>query len=55
MALVAHAHFLRVLAARRLGLPAAAGGLFTFETGAVGVLGTEHDRPAVVAWNARSL
>ncbi|MGW1372950.1 histidine phosphatase family protein [Streptomyces sp. NPDC002446] len=53
--LVAHAHFLRVLAARRLGLPAAAGGLFTFETGAVGVLGTEHDRPAVVAWNARSV
>ncbi len=55
VALVAHAHFLRVLAARRLGLPASAGGLFTFETGAVGVLGTEHDRPAVVAWNARSL
>lgn len=55
VALVAHAHFLRVLAARRLGLPAAAGGLFTFETGAVCVLGTEHDRPAVVAWNARSL
>ncbi|MFF7228299.1 putative phosphoglycerate mutase [Streptomyces sp. 2333.5] len=53
--LVAHAHFLRVLAARRLGLPAAAGGLFTFETGTVGVLGTEHDRPAVMAWNARSL
>ncbi|MEJ8647911.1 histidine phosphatase family protein [Streptomyces sp. MS1.AVA.3] len=55
VALVAHAHFLRVLAARRLGLPASAGGLFTFETGAVGVLGTEHGRPAVVAWNARSL
>ncbi|MEU9114552.1 histidine phosphatase family protein [Streptomyces sp. NPDC048483] len=55
VALVAHAHFLRVLTARRLGLPPAAGGLFTFETGAVGVLGTEHDRPAVVAWNARSL
>ncbi|GES29355.1 histidine phosphatase family protein [Streptomyces angustmyceticus] len=55
VALVGHAHFLRVLAARRLGLPPGAGGLFTFETGAVGVLGTEHDRPAVVAWNARSL
>ncbi|QHC21230.1 histidine phosphatase family protein [Streptomyces sp. GS7] len=55
VALVAHAHFLRVLTARRLGLPAAAGGLFTFGTGAVGVLGTEHDRPAVIAWNARSL
>lgn len=54
VALVAHAHFLRVLAARRLGLPPGAGGLFTFETGAVGVLGTEHDRPAVVAWNART-
>ncbi|MFE1173620.1 histidine phosphatase family protein [Streptomyces sp. NPDC058773] len=55
VALVAHAHFLRVLAARRLGLPPAAGGLFTFETATVGILGTEHDRPAVVAWNARSL
>lgn len=53
--LVAHAHLLRVLAARRLGLPAAAGALFTFETGAVGVLGTEHGRPAVLAWNARTL
>ncbi|AOP45990.1 histidine phosphatase family protein [Streptomyces lydicus] len=53
--LVGHAHFSRVLAARRLGLPASAGGLFTFETGAVCVLGTEHERPAVVAWNARSL
>ncbi|MFH8571332.1 histidine phosphatase family protein [Streptomyces sp. NPDC017993] len=55
VALVAHAHFLRVLTARRLGLPPAAGGMFTFGTGAVGVLGTEHGRPAVVAWNARSL
>ncbi|MFH8556889.1 histidine phosphatase family protein [Streptomyces celluloflavus] len=55
VALVAHAHFLRVLTARRLGLPPAAGGCFTFETGAVGLLGTEHGRPAVVAWNARAL
>ncbi|MCB5906873.1 histidine phosphatase family protein [Streptomyces pinistramenti] len=54
VALVAHAHFLRVLTARRLGLPAAGGALFTFETGAVGVLGTEHGRPAVVAWNTRT-
>ncbi|UNO42218.1 histidine phosphatase family protein [Streptomyces sp. MST-110588] len=53
--LVGHAHFLRVLAARRLGLDPSAGAHFTFETGAVGVLGTEHGRPAVVAWNARSL
>lgn len=54
VALVAHAHFLRVLTARRLGLPPSAGASFTFETGAVGVLGTEHDRPAVVAWNTRT-
>ncbi|MGW1836388.1 histidine phosphatase family protein [Streptomyces sp. BBFR2] len=53
VALVAHAHFLRVLTARRLGLPPSDGALFTFGTGAVGILGTEHDRPAVVAWNAR--
>ncbi|MFI0257846.1 histidine phosphatase family protein [Streptomyces sp. NPDC017056] len=55
VALVGHGHFLRVLTARRLGLPPSAGALFTFETGTVGVLGTEHGRPAVVRWNTRTV
>ncbi|GAA2714837.1 MULTISPECIES: histidine phosphatase family protein [Streptomyces] len=51
--LVGHAHFLRVLTARRLGLPPAAGALFRLDTGTVGALGTEHGRPALTAWNGR--
>ncbi|MYR60727.1 histidine phosphatase family protein, partial [Streptomyces sp. SID625] len=43
--LVAHGHFLRVLTARRLGLPPAEGRLFQLATGTVSRLSTEHDRP----------
>ncbi|MGC0379756.1 histidine phosphatase family protein [Streptomyces sp. SAI-229] len=49
--LVAHGHFLRVLTARRLGLPPGAGALFALGTGAIGRLGTEHGRPVLTAWN----
>ncbi|MGW7753466.1 histidine phosphatase family protein [Streptomyces violaceusniger] len=52
--LVAHAHVLRVLTARRLGLPPSAGALFRLDTATVSRLGTEHGRPAVVAWNVGS-
>ncbi|MEU4347807.1 histidine phosphatase family protein [Streptomyces sp. NPDC023838] len=51
VALVAHSHFLRVLTARYLGLPASAGSLFLLGTGAVSRLGTEHGRPVITAWN----
>ncbi|MBO1331869.1 histidine phosphatase family protein [Streptomyces sp. VRA16 Mangrove soil] len=51
--LVAHAHFLRVLTARRLGLAPAAGRLFQLATGTVSRLSTEHDRPVIAAWNVR--
>ncbi|MGW3118792.1 histidine phosphatase family protein [Streptomyces sp. NPDC001107] len=51
--LVAHAHFLRVLTARRLGLPSADGRLFQLATGTVSRLSTEHDRPVIAEWNTR--
>ncbi|MFD7401615.1 histidine phosphatase family protein [Streptomyces sp. NPDC059866] len=51
--LVAHAHFLRVLAARRLGLPPGDGRLFQLATGTVSRLSTEHGRPVVAEWNTR--
>lgn len=51
VALVAHGHFLRVLTARRLGLPASAGALFHLDTAAVGYLGTEHGGPTLTGWN----
>jgi broad specificity phosphatase PhoE len=48
---VGHGHFSRVLAARWLGLPPSAGGMFTLEPAAPCALGEEHGRPAVVRWN----
>jgi len=51
--LVAHGHFLRVLTARRLGLPASGGALFQLATGTLGRLGTEHGRHVIAAWNVR--
>jgi broad specificity phosphatase PhoE len=51
--LVAHGHFLRVLTARHLGLPAADGALFQLATGTLCRLGTEHGRPVIAAWNVR--
>ncbi|MDN3025304.1 histidine phosphatase family protein [Streptomyces sp. S.PB5] len=51
--LVAHAHFLRVLTARRLGLQPADGRLFQLATGTVSRLSTEHGRPVIAEWNAR--
>ncbi|MEU7057614.1 histidine phosphatase family protein [Streptomyces sp. NPDC046197] len=49
--LVAHGHFLRVLTARRLGLPPAQGRLFQLATGTVSRLSTEHGWPVIAEWN----
>jgi broad specificity phosphatase PhoE len=49
--LIAHGHFLRVLTARRLGLPASGGALFRMATGTLARLGTEHGRPVLAGWN----
>jgi probable phosphoglycerate mutase len=51
--LVAHSHFLRVLTARRLGLPPREGRLFRLETGTLSRLSTEHGRPVILEWNTR--
>jgi broad specificity phosphatase PhoE len=51
VALVAHGHFLRVLAARRLGLPASGGAMLHLDTAGIGFLGNEHGHPAITGWN----
>ncbi|MFD0418922.1 histidine phosphatase family protein [Streptomyces sp. NPDC127108] len=51
--LFAHGHFLRVLTARRLGFPPAAGAHFQLATGTVSRLSYEHGRPVLATWNVR--
>ena len=51
VALVAHAHVLRVLTARYLHLEPAAGRMFRLDTGTLSTLGTEHDKPVITSWN----
>jgi len=52
VALFAHGHLLRVLAARWLGMPPGAGQRFLLDTGTLSVLGEYGDVPAVRIWNA---
>jgi broad specificity phosphatase PhoE len=49
--LVAHGHFLRVLAARWLDLPPQDGRFFKLDTGTISALGFEHEEHAVARWN----
>jgi broad specificity phosphatase PhoE len=51
VALVAHAHILRVVTARWLGLPPTEGRLFRLDTGTVSTLGPEHGQPVMLSWN----
>jgi probable phosphoglycerate mutase len=51
VAVIAHGHILRVLAARVLGLPAEAAAHFALDAGSVSVLGWEYERPAIRLWN----
>ncbi|MGY3205493.1 histidine phosphatase family protein [Streptomyces sp. TE5632] len=51
--LVAHGHLLRVLTARRLGLPPTGGRLFRLETGTLSRLSLEHGSPVLAEWNTR--
>lgn len=49
--LVAHGHFLRILTATWLGLPARDGRLWVLDAGAVSMLGFERTQRAIVTWN----
>jgi len=51
VALFAHAHLLRILAARWVGLPAVDGRLLVLGTGSLSVLGWERETRAIVGWN----
>ena len=51
VALFAHAHILRILAARWIGLDAVGGKLFGLGTGSVSVLGFERETRVVSKWN----
>jgi broad specificity phosphatase PhoE len=51
VALFAHGHVLRVLAARWLGLAPGGGQHFLLNTGTLSVLDYYHDIPAVKIWN----
>jgi broad specificity phosphatase PhoE len=51
VALFAHAHILRILAARWIGLPAVGGERFALGTGSVSVLGFERESRVISKWN----
>ena len=51
VALFAHAHILRILAARWIGLAAAGGSLLALGTGSVSVMGWERETRVISSWN----
>lgn len=54
VALIGHAHALRVLTARWLGLPPSAGGLFRLDVARISILGHEREQRVLLRWNSPS-
>jgi broad specificity phosphatase PhoE len=52
VALFSHGHFLRVLGARWIGLPASAGALFALDPATLSLLGHERDQRVLREWNS---
>ncbi|HVW09430.1 MAG TPA: histidine phosphatase family protein [Bryobacteraceae bacterium] len=52
VALFAHGHILRILTACYLRLPPEDGKMFVLGTGAISILGSEHDERAILRWNS---
>jgi broad specificity phosphatase PhoE len=51
VALFAHGHILRVLAARWVGLPPDGGRYFSLDAGSISILGYEHKLHVISRWN----
>lgn len=51
VALFGHAHILRILAARWVGLPPSGGAILALSTGSVSVLGWERETRVIQLWN----
>jgi probable phosphoglycerate mutase len=52
VALFAHGHMLRVIAARWMGLPASGGARLRLETATISTLGYERETRVILTWNA---
>ena len=52
VALFSHGHFLRVLGARWIGLPASGGARLALDTATVSTLGHEHEQRVLRTWNS---
>lgn len=54
VALVAHGHFLRILAATWIGLPPTSGAHLRLDTASISILGFEREQPVIRHWNVTS-